>query len=124
MKTIITILLFALVGAISCVSYAEDALLEEALTGEEDACCMMMGKPGMMGQGEGKMGMHQQGMRDNMMHKMNKSMVSTPDGGIVVMSGHSLLKYDQDLNLVKEVKIKMNMHGKKTAPPVAEEGQE
>ena len=123
MKTIIAILLFTLVGVFSGISFAEDALLEEALMSEEDPCCMEMGQSGMMGQGPG-MGM-QQGKRGMMMQKMMpKSMVSTGDGGIVVMSGNSLLKYDQDLNLVKEVKIKMDMPDKKPTPLVAEESQE
>ena len=47
------------------------------------------------GQGKGKMG----GM-------MNKdSVVATADGGVVVMQGPRLLKYDKDLNLVKEVEL-------------------
>jgi len=32
------------------------------------------------------------------------SLTATPDGGVIVMKGHSLCKYDKDLNLVKEIK--------------------
>jgi hypothetical protein len=39
---------------------------------------------------------------------MNKSMVPVKDG-FVVMAGSKLMKYDNNLNLVKEVEIKMDM---------------
>jgi hypothetical protein len=35
-----------------------------------------------------------------------KQMVSSGDGGVIIMSGHSLAKYDKDLNLIKEVEVK------------------
>jgi hypothetical protein len=41
---------------------------------------------------------------------MNKSLVATADG-VVVMAGEKLIKFDKDLNLVKEVKIEMDMEG-------------
>ena len=41
-----------------------------------------------------------------MMNGMQKQMVATSDGGVVVMAGHKLFKYDKDLNLVKEVELK------------------
>lgn len=59
------------------------------------------------------------GMKDgtkgpgNPMHKMmmakmmEKTMVPTKDGGVIILVGNRLLKYDQDLNLKKEVEIKM-----------------
>ena len=40
---------------------------------------------------------------------MAKQMVATGDGGIIVLTGNKLLKYDKDLNLIKEVEIKMDM---------------
>ncbi|MDP8253509.1 MAG: hypothetical protein P9X27_03815 [Candidatus Kaelpia aquatica] len=39
---------------------------------------------------------------------MGKSMVATEDGGVVVMIGNKLLKYDRNLNLKKEVKIEID----------------
>lgn len=58
---------------------------------------MMMDK-GMMGK---KM------MGGMMMHEMmEKKVVATSDGGIIVVTGSKLLKYDKDLNLIKEVEIK------------------
>ena len=67
----------------------------------EHMCCPFgegkrMGKHGMF--------MHKEhGMMDGMMHHQ-ASMVVTPDGGVIVMKGHKLSKYDKNLNLVKEVK--------------------
>jgi hypothetical protein len=36
-------------------------------------------------------------------------MVATDEGGVIVLSGNKLAKYDADLNLVKEVEVKMPM---------------
>ena len=60
----------------------------------------MMGKQGMMGgdmMGPGMMG---KGMMGGMMMKsmMEKTMVATSDGGIIVLAGNKLTKYDKDLN--------------------------
>ena len=52
------------------------------------------------------------GMQGMMMGSMKvKSIVATGDGGIVVMAGNKLIKYDKDLNLVKDVEVKMDMVG-------------
>ena len=40
---------------------------------------------------------------------MKKEMVPASDGGIIVMAGNRLMKYDSDLELVKETEIKMDM---------------
>ncbi len=66
---------------------------------------MMEGKAregkGMMG---GKMmGMHMMKMM------MEKSVTPTSDGGVVVVAGNKITKYDKDLNLVNEAEIKMDM---------------
>jgi hypothetical protein len=51
----------------------------------------------------------------SMMGVMQKQMVATSDGGVIVLTGNKLLKYDKDLNLVKEaelqsgVELKMDM---------------
>lgn len=39
-------------------------------------------------------------------------MVATDEGGVIVLAGNKLMKYDADLNLVKEVEVKMPMGGK------------
>ncbi len=53
------------------------------------------------------------------------SMIATDDGGVIVLSGNKLMKYDGDLNLVKEVDIKMPPMEKmdKEETPMAEAGQ-
>ena len=48
----------------------------------------------MMGQMKMK-GMHQQ-----------PTMIATSDGGVIILSGPKLLKYDSELNLVKEIELK------------------
>jgi outer membrane lipoprotein-sorting protein len=40
---------------------------------------------------------------------MEKSLVATNDGGVIVLAGNTLTKYDKDLNLLKEVEVKMDM---------------
>jgi len=46
------------------------------------------------------------GMAMRMMGLMQKQMVATNDGGVIVLMGNKLFKYDKDLNLIKEVEIK------------------
>ncbi len=45
------------------------------------------------------------GMAMKMMGSMQKQMVATNDGGVIILVGNKLLKYDKDLNLVKEVEV-------------------
>ncbi|MBL7188991.1 MAG: hypothetical protein ISS70_21905 [Phycisphaerae bacterium] len=69
-----------------------------------------MGEPGMM-MGKEKM-MAMCPMHGMMMGSMmTKSIAATGDGGVVVMAGNKLIKYDKDLNLVKESEVKMDMEG-------------
>ncbi|MFH1359709.1 MAG: hypothetical protein ABIJ41_01570 [Candidatus Omnitrophota bacterium] len=66
----------------------------------------MMGEQGMMGQKKIK-GMHP--MAGMMMKAMTeKTLVPTEDGGVIVLVGNKLTKYDKNLNLVKEVEIKVD----------------
>lgn len=60
-----------------------------------------------------------------MMHPlMSRSLVETKDGGIVVMTGNRLMKFDKDLNFIKEVELpadretiqKMKMRGMRDCP--------
>lgn len=76
---------------VGSLSYAEEEkdVAQDPMMGKG----MMKGKMGMMG-GEMMMGM-----------KMHKSMVASPDGGVVILSGDKLLKYDANLNLVKEAPV-------------------
>lgn len=61
-------------------------------------------------------------------------MVATDEGGVIVLMGNKLTKYDADLNLVKEVEVKMpmgsrggkqcSMMGKMMDPSAASAGEE
>lgn len=73
---------------ISIPAFAEEAKKEEM--------------PGM------SMGMPMQGMGGKCCAMMGKAqMVATDEGGVFVLAGQKLMKYDADLNLVKEVEVKM-----------------
>jgi len=71
------------------------------------------------------------GMKDKMRMMMQKSMVASTDGGVIILAGNKLLKYDSKLNLVKEVEIKvecpamgkMPMMGMNKAKMKMKEGQ-
>jgi hypothetical protein len=105
---------------ISVPVFAEEAKKEE-MPG------MSMGKP---------MGMPPMpGMEKMCASMMGKAqMVATDEGGVIVLAGNKLLKYDSDLNLAKEVELPMPMGGKqcpmmgkmpeKAPAPVAAESQE
>jgi len=66
---------------------------------------------GMMGQG--MMGQGMMGMMPGMMMggMMGKSMVSTKDGGVVIMIGNKLYKYDKNLSLKKEAEVEIDYQG-------------
>lgn len=86
----------------------KDGMMEDEGSGKG----MMMGK-GMMGKGMMEDGMMDGGMM-KMMHKMHgmmrsSTMVASNDGGVIVLSGNKLYKYDKNLNLVKEAEIKAEM---------------
>ena len=108
-KIRILIILGALIVSTG-LAVAQDKKGEMRPMGEKKGMGMMdmmgggMMDKGMMG---GKMMMCQ-----GMMHSMmNKSIVPTGDGGIILLSGNNLSKYDKDLNLVKSVEIKTDMEG-------------
>ena len=50
------------------------------------------------------------------------SMVATDEGGVIVLAGNKLIKYDADLNVGKEVEIKAPMGG--TMCPMMKAGNE
>ncbi len=77
------------------------------------------GKMGKMMSDQGMMG-HQKKSDKGMMGRdqmgkgmMSKSMVATQDGGVVVMIGNRLYKFDQNLNLKKETEITVDYEGMK-----------
>ena len=94
MKAWFLILMLSLgIGLSAGVSvYAEEGTPEGGI----GQAGMGQGGPGN-GNGKGKM------MGMGMMQR--DSVVATSDGGVVLMQGPRLIKYDKDLNLVKEVEI-------------------
>jgi hypothetical protein len=76
-----------------------------------------------MGPGQEKGGMMSEGMKHGpkmgmcpmhgMMMKMmgERSLAATSDGGVVILSGNKLSKYDKNLTLVKEVEVTMDASG-------------
>jgi hypothetical protein len=54
------------------------------------------------------MGMEREGGMPPMRGMMG-NLVATNDGGVVVLMGRKLYKYDKNLNLVKEAEIKVDM---------------
>ena len=70
---------------------------------------MMGDKAGMMDDKGGMMGGGMMGMCPMMKSMMERSVVATSDGGVVVVTGNKLIKYDKDLNVIKEVELKMDM---------------
>ena len=63
-----------------------------------------------MGCNCGKMGM-----------MMQKQMIATSDGGVIVLSGNKLYKYDKNLNLIKEAEIKKDFKDMKKMGEMKEE---
>ena len=77
-----------------------------------DKAGMMDGKGGMMGMmGKGMMDGKMMGMCPMMKSMMERYVVATSDGGVVVVMGNKLTKYDKNLNITKEVELKMDMEG-------------
>jgi hypothetical protein len=48
------------------------------------------------------------------MSMMSQSLVATEDGGVVLLAGCKLIKYDGTLNKVKEVQLEMDVEAMKT----------
>ena len=71
--------------------------------------CPLMGERHMMGRGEmwGCCPMHcEMGMA-----MMKRTLVPTQDGGVALLMGKRLVKYDKDLNVQKEVELKCDPEG-------------
>lgn len=106
-KVVSWVIMMLLLGAWSGAgSFAQDM---PGMPGDEPP---PMEHKGMM-MGHGKHGKSKMGMPPQMMGMMKgmmaKSMVATSDGGVAVMAGNKLMKFDKDLNLVREVEIKVDM---------------
>ncbi len=84
----------------------KDGMKEEGKDGKG----MMMGK-GMMGDGMMDGGMMKMMMQMHGRMMRSPTMVSSNDGGVIVLTGNKLYKYDKNLTLVKEAEVKMDMDG-------------
>jgi len=87
-----------LLAGFSSLALAEEP--KEAMSSKE------MAPAGMMGQGMMS--------KDKMMGTcacpmMKGSLIATQDGGVILMIGNKLQKYDKDLVLKKEVEVKVDM---------------
>jgi hypothetical protein len=110
------------VAILACAGGAMFVVSAQGEQGMMDGNRPMMQKGmGMMGEHKGTMEpnsmmmekcmtmMHEKGMEHMAMHPMMHSqMVATSHGGVIIMIGPKLLKYDKDLNLVKETEIKID----------------
>jgi hypothetical protein len=72
----------------------------------------MMGQGGMMHGMMGQGGQMQACPMCGMMvgTTMMKTMTATPDGGVIIAVGNRLMKYDNQLNLVKDTEMKIDVN--------------
>ena len=94
-KTIILLAIVTIVGTGSYVVFAQEHM--GGMMGGKD----MMAQKGMM---SGKM----MGMPPMSAMMCNSSLVAMNDGGVVVLIGNKLTKYDNNLNVIKEVEVKID----------------
>ena len=93
-----------LLALLALVGFATVSLAEEPAAMKEEKGPM----GGMMGEHKGMMGHRMCPLCSSM---MERQVVSTGDGGFVVILGSKATKYDKDLNVVKEVEMKMDCQG-------------
>jgi hypothetical protein len=98
-KIAVLVMMVLFLGAWSGVSS-----FAQGMVGHES----MKHKGMMMGEGQEKGKMGKCPMMGMMKGMTGKSMVAASDGGVIVLSGNKLMKYDKNLNLVKEVEIKID----------------
>ncbi len=76
------------------------------------ALVVLIGGVSLVSADDMKGGMMEKGMGMCMMKDMmDKTVVATSDGGIVIVIGNKITKYDKNLNVVKETEFKMDMEG-------------
>lgn len=93
-KTAFVVVLMLLVLAASSIGFAQEpAEMKEQMVVKEMKGGMMGMQPGL----------------SIMKKMMGGQMVATKDGGVIVLIGKKLLKYDKDLNLQKEAEIKVDL---------------
>ena len=97
-KLFLILVAVVFVLSLASFSFAEDMQQQDMM--EEGGQGMEMGMDGQ----HQSCGQHGHKMMMGMMNK--PTMLATADGGVLVLDGPHLVKYDQDLNLVKEVELK------------------
>jgi hypothetical protein len=107
-RTLIAAMVILLAAGVTYFAYAADPMMKGK--GMMDGNDMMMQK-GMMGQGMMGKTMPMMCPMHTMMCQgmMKKEIVATSDGGVIVMADNKLFKYDKDVNLIKEVELKIDM---------------
>ena len=105
-KTIILFSIVTLLVAGSYVVYANERMGGGMMRGGEDRQ-QGMGQQGMMGGMRGRNMMGGDMMRMGAMMD-SSSIVATQDGGVVILMGNELFKYDKELELVKQTEVKFN----------------
>jgi hypothetical protein len=112
MKKGIAVITAVVVLTVTGMSFAQMNDKGKEMMGDKSG--MMEGKGGMMGMmgGKGMMGM--MGMMHGMMGSMMRTAVATSDGGVVVLNGTKLVKFDKNLNVVKETELKPDTEGMKS----------
>ncbi len=81
---------------VSSVAFAQEVKEVEQEMDLQDMMCERM-------QGKGPMG------GPKMFGRMHPQIAASSDGGVVVLLGNKLVKYDKNLNIVKEVEIQDDM---------------
>jgi hypothetical protein len=90
-------ILFVLLAALICMSF-----LSVSFAGDRDER-----------KGDKKDGMNCPMCHMGKMMMSGKELLATQDGGVVLMIGNKLIKYDAQLNLVKETEVKIDMEAMK-----------
>jgi len=101
-KALNVVLVCALVVGFSSLALAEenkDSTMGKEMMQDKGMMMAKMDKPGKMG------------MCPMCSMMMKREVIATQDGGVIVMIGNKMLKYDKDLNLIKEAEVKMDIEG-------------
>jgi hypothetical protein len=90
-SVLLAVMCLAVMGAMQAVAmkHPDGGMCPMMKKGDKGCCCPMHG-----------------GMAEMM---MGRSMIATQDGGVALLMGNKLIKYDKDLNLQKEVEVKPDM---------------
>ncbi len=112
-KTLISVLILAVLSFAPSLSFAQKAMMKEE------------GKASEQEKPVGERMPMKHGMKDGMCplcsmtmgSMMKREVVASGDGGVIILSGNKLSKYDKDLNLVKEIELPnpMDTMGEKMA---------